>query len=360
METVKIWAIDSSSGETAPVESTNQTDTEKLLEDTLVKHPEMLMPGLTLVGRQTPVAGGNLDLLGVDADGRLVVLELKRGTLTRDAVTQVVDYGSYLESLETTELATHIAGQSGALGIDKIEDFEEWYAQRSGVQNLQDMKPVRMMLVGLGADAKADRMVSFLAKRDVDIALLTFHGYKHAGKTLLARQVQVELAVEPPPVIKGSRGGKEEERRKAVHEHALEKGISYWKETIESFTQLGSYAVRPIVNGFTFYLPSLALPEYDWKFFGSHSVKFEEDGKVRVTFFPIAVHLCHDQYTDAGQTVPFKQETPPNAPSTNEVDKQWYCVLDEEGWRTHKEALIALASDVYAAWDEARRNVNKG
>ena len=45
-----------------------------------------------------------------------------------------------------------------------------------------------MMLVGLGTDARADRMVSFLAKRDVDIALLIFHGYKHAGETLLARQ----------------------------------------------------------------------------------------------------------------------------------------------------------------------------
>ena len=357
METVKIWAIDSSSGETASVEPTSHTDTEKLLEDALVKHPEMLMPGLTLVGRQTPAAGGNLDLLGVDEDGRLVVLELKRGTLTRDAVTQVIDYGSDLESLETTELATHIANQSGALGIDPIEDFEEWYAQRFEGQNL---KPVRMMLVGLGADAKADRMVSFLAKRDVDIALLTFHGYKHAGKTLLARQVQAEPEVEPPPVIRGGRRGKEEERRKAVYEHAHEWEISYWKEAIESFTQLGSYSVSPLVNGFTFYLPSLALPEHDWKFLGSHSVKFEERGKVRVTFFPIAVHLCQGQFTDAGQTIRFTQETPPNAPSTNEVGKQWYCVLDEEGWRTHQEVLIALASNVYAAWDEARRNVHKG
>ena len=75
---------------------------------------------------------------------------------------------------------------------------------------------------------------------------------------------------------------------------------------------------------------------------------------------PIAVHLCQGQFTDGGQTIQFEQETPPNAPSTNEVDKQWYRVLDEEGWRTHKDALIALASNVYAAWDEARQNVHKG
>ena len=64
----------------------------------------MLMPDLTLVGRQTPAGGGALDLLGVDEDGRLVVFELKRGTLTRDAVAQVIDYCSYLESLDVDTL----------------------------------------------------------------------------------------------------------------------------------------------------------------------------------------------------------------------------------------------------------------
>ena len=60
----------------------------------------MLMPGLKLVGRQTPTEGGPLDLLGVDEDGRLVVFELKREMLSREAVAQVIDYASYLDSHE--------------------------------------------------------------------------------------------------------------------------------------------------------------------------------------------------------------------------------------------------------------------
>ena len=35
------------------MEPKNQTDTEMLLEDIFVKRPEMLLRGLTLVGRQT-------------------------------------------------------------------------------------------------------------------------------------------------------------------------------------------------------------------------------------------------------------------------------------------------------------------
>ena len=72
---------------------------EDLLEETLASNPDMLMPGLTLVGRQTRTEGGPLDLLGVDRDGRLTLFELKRGSLNRDAVAQVMDYGSWLESL---------------------------------------------------------------------------------------------------------------------------------------------------------------------------------------------------------------------------------------------------------------------
>ena len=61
------------------MQSKSQVDTEALLEETLVKNPQMLLPGLRLIGRQTPTAGGALDLLGVDEDGRLVVFELKSG-----------------------------------------------------------------------------------------------------------------------------------------------------------------------------------------------------------------------------------------------------------------------------------------
>ena len=184
---IQIWAIDKMA-ESTKVEPTSQTETEKLLEDALVKAPDMLMPGLTLVGRQTPTAGGYLDLLGVDEDGRLIVFELKRGTLTRDVVTQVIDYSSALESMSDDARATHIAEQSGQLGIAKIENFEEWYGQRFEEQ--ASLTPVRMVLVGLGIDDNASRMVDFLAKRGVDITLLTFYGYQYDGKTLLAKQVQ--------------------------------------------------------------------------------------------------------------------------------------------------------------------------
>lgn len=160
---LQIWALDGA-GEATQVEPTNRAESELALEETLVNNPEMLMPDLELVGRQTPTDGGPLDLLGVDGYGQLAVFELKRGTLTREAVTQVVDYGSFLESMSDAELAEHIAVRSGNLGIEAIEDFEDWHRQRFPDQQLASLRPVRMALVGLGADERATRMVDFLSK----------------------------------------------------------------------------------------------------------------------------------------------------------------------------------------------------
>ena len=96
-EDIRIWKIEDSSKAVSPLEPADRMETEHALEELLVASPGMLMPGLVLIGRQTPIDGGALDLLGVDEDGRLVVFELKREKPTREAVAQVLDYCSHLD-----------------------------------------------------------------------------------------------------------------------------------------------------------------------------------------------------------------------------------------------------------------------
>ena len=127
-----------------------------------VANPEMLEPGLALVGRQTPAAGGWLDLLAVDRDGCLVVFELKRGSLMQDAVTQILDYASALDAMTGPEWAKHIADHSGNSGISRIDDFEQRYADTHGRDDLSSLLPPRMVLIGLGVDEAAERMARFV------------------------------------------------------------------------------------------------------------------------------------------------------------------------------------------------------
>lgn len=352
---LQIWALDGA-GKATQVAQTNRTESELALEETLVKNPEMLMQGLRLVGRQTPTAGGPLDLLGVDGNGQLAVFELKRGTLTRDAVTQVIDYGSSLDAMGDSVLAEHIAGRSGNSGIDKIEDFEDWYTQLFPDQELASLRPVQMALVGLGADGDATRMVEFLAKQGVSISLLTFYGYNYEGKTLLAKlaPVQAELAVTEGNRRKGNRRERHEERRRAASERIVALGMQdFWDEVIEGIRQPGRYkAEHPRTDGLTFYRGGLRLPEHKPQFNAPLSVRFTDKGEIRITFFPISVHLCLAEFQEA-QAIPFQQEPHSNAPPTNDVKEQWYCVLDREGWAKHKEKLLASVSAVYTAWSEA-------
>ena len=351
---IKIWAIDgpSEANKVTELEPTNRTETEQRLEDTLVANPEMLMPGLTLVGRQTSTTGGPLDLLGVDSSGQLVVFELKRETLTRDAVTQIIDYASSLELLSDGDLAAQIVEQSGKNGIDTIDDFEEWYSQRFPDQQLDALKPIQMMLVGLGADNNATRMVDFLMKRGVDISLLTFHGYSHAGKTLLAKQVQVEPALIGR--IPGDRKERLAERERKALDRAEALGVrDFFEEVVEAFRPL-AHKVHPRKHGYTFYQQSLKL-EDSW-LSASHSIRFTEDQQIRITFYPVSIHLCEAEFSRAEESIPFVSESPPNAPLTQAVTEQRYCLLDRHAWENHKDTLLGLASAVYEAWNEALRN----
>lgn len=221
---LKLWSINGT-GAVEPVSQLAQMTTELEFENLLVANPDMLEPDLQLVGRQTPVAGGWLDLLAVDGDGRLVVYELKRGQLARDAVTQILDYASALDAMTGADLARHVAERSGTAGVKPIGDFEQWYADRFGGDDLSRLFPPRMVLIGLGVDAAAERIARFVSAGPVDLSLITFHGFQRDGETLLARQIDVSA---DDPERRAHRGqGTVAERRAKLRDY-LEAG-DYWQ-----------------------------------------------------------------------------------------------------------------------------------
>jgi len=197
MKGIEVWQVVDDEGALSATrcDGMNRTETEKKLEDLLVEVPGLL-GDVVLVGRQTETEGGPLDLLGVDAEGRLVVFELKRGTLTRDAVAQVIDYVSYLAEMDSESLARHIEARSGTGGIAKIDNFAEWHKEQFGGEGSYTEIP-RAVLVGLGVDDTTRRMVDFMVSSGMDIALLTFHAFQSEGGFLLARQVEVHQVVKP-------------------------------------------------------------------------------------------------------------------------------------------------------------------
>ena len=344
MEEVKIWAVNGTS-DVVPLEARGQVDTESLLEETLVNNPELLLSGLRLVGRQTPTEGGPLDLLGVDQDGKLVVFELKRGTLSRDSVAQVIDYASDLEAMELGALADHISDRSGNLGIEAIEDFQEWYGQDFG--GLEGLKPLRMFLVGLGADKTTARMVSFLANNsDMDISLLTFHGFAYDGKTLLAKQVEVEGAGD---IVRHSSSGylSVAYRRKQLAERTEEYGVASLFDAVSSmFRESWRGLIEdPAQSRLTFYLSDQTE---SGKYSQASYARINPDREsVRVTFNARAIKLCPDMFDSIKQVIPFNTWAGPSA-REGEVWEVTF-PLDSDGWETHKDRLYELTQSVFKA-----------
>ena len=126
LEAIKRWVLEDY-GSVKHIDTLNDVQYEQILEDSLQNNPEMLMPSLTVISRQSPTATGALDLLGIDEDGRLVIFELKRGTLAREAVAQVVDYTSYLAGLDVDVLAQYLVDHSENEQLSRLYGFQNWY-----------------------------------------------------------------------------------------------------------------------------------------------------------------------------------------------------------------------------------------
>ena len=347
MEDIKLWELDGT--QATPLGSNNRLESEQGLEDTLVKNPRLLMEELTLVGRQTPTEGGPLDLLGVDGDGRLVVFELKRGTLLRDAVAQILDYASSLDNMDSDSLAVLISKESGKHGIDKIENLQEWY-DNQGFGNLESLKPLRMFLVGLGADDTTERMVKFLAQNSgMDISLLTFHAFDYDGKTILAKQVEVDAAEELDrrPT---RRYISKEERSRQLEETIRDSEVGELFANVRAMFQANWPKVteQPGRWGVSLRLPNVTGS-------GRRRAYGRIDpnkGSVSIIFYPQAIELCEHEFTQPLKEIPH-ETWPPNQNPLKNTDTSLEFQLTVEEWDIHKETLTDLVQSLYVAWEHA-------
>ena len=65
---------------------------EAEMQKALTRNPEAIEAGLTLIDAELPTEVGDIDLYARDRQGRLVVIELKRGKATQEAVYQLMRY----------------------------------------------------------------------------------------------------------------------------------------------------------------------------------------------------------------------------------------------------------------------------
>lgn len=360
MEELKIWKIDGNDSlEVSVLETIDETETENLLEEILTKNPDMLDIGLDLVGRQVDTPSGPLDLLGVDNAGRLVVFELKRGKLNRDAVAQAIDYASQLRAMNLDSLSQHIAERSGKQGIQKIDNFEEWYNNNYPNDDLDSLMPPRIVLVGLGVDETTERMVNYLDEFGLKVSLLTFHGFKQGSDTLLARHVEVDDSPgTPSPKMQVSREQRFMEFAQTSGTlpliEAVTKMFVSQRQRSPKFTMTHAIVRRHFNLNYSWYQGG-----WNPKKAATLFVEIVGQGAVNIGFHPAAVELATQDEFDKlkAKGLEFKETKSERRAffRIGSIDYELTLPLRSlEEWEAREEQLAALVRKVCEGYDARR------
>lgn len=140
---------------------------EERLEAILDEDISILDPNLLLIGRQVPTRFGKvIDLLGMDADGKLVVIELKRNRTPREVVAQLLDYGSWVRTLEDEDIAGIFEDYLKKYRHDcKGTSLDDAFRQRFTVQEMPETinDGHELVVVASELDDSTERIVTYLA-----------------------------------------------------------------------------------------------------------------------------------------------------------------------------------------------------
>ncbi len=210
------------------------------LEDWIERNPTLLAEGFTVVGRQVHVAGGFIDLLCLDVQGRWVVVELKRERLYREAVAQGLDYAACVGALSGDDLRDALSAAWARR--------REWRAPTSLVDeqlaaDSAEGRDVRVLVAGTGVDPGLERVVELLARYEVPVSVVSFQVFDlPGGGPLLVR----EVVEEDRPVRTTARDAARS--LDSVRERAVAAGVVGAFDEILGAADAAGLALRPYVR----------------------------------------------------------------------------------------------------------------
>lgn len=190
---IGVWRIHEDS-ELHPVPLSGM-DYEQRLQDIIAADTTIIDPRLMVIGREVATThGGRIDLLAIDADGNLIVVELKRGQTPREVVAQALDYGSWVRNLPSEEIADiFVDYQRDVLKKETPEGIND------ALQSQFDLIPDelnsshRLVIVAEELDSSTERIVSYLQEEyGVDINVVLFRTFQDEGRLYLTRTWLIE------------------------------------------------------------------------------------------------------------------------------------------------------------------------
>lgn len=191
---VRLWEIDRS-GEPQDLPQA-RLDLESRLEEWLERDVSMLGSDLLIIGKQVPTDyGGIIDLLCIDAEGDLVIVELKRDKTPREITAQALDYASWVTDLDSERISEIAAEYLGARGPLESAFESHFRAELPEVINQSH----KILIVASAIDPSSERIIRYLSQQHgVNINAATFQFFRtrdsseFLARVFLAEPSQVE------------------------------------------------------------------------------------------------------------------------------------------------------------------------
>lgn len=196
---IALWRVDGGDPQRL---SFQHLDQEAHLEELLAKDISVLGLDIFVVGRQVVTAyGKKIDLVGMDVEGDLYVIELKRDRTPREVVAQVLDYGSWVQRLTHEEVAEIYATFKGGIALET--GFDESFG---GSLPETINQTHHLVIVASELDPSTERIVTYLrSSYEVPLNALFFRYFSDGEREYLARswlvdpsETAAEAAKKPP------------------------------------------------------------------------------------------------------------------------------------------------------------------
>lgn len=203
-----VWKLAGNTGEPPQKLRPMGLADEGLLEEQIMQDVSILNRDWLLIGRQVRTGFDKLiDLLAVDANGTVIVIELKRDKTPRDVVAQTIDYASWVVTLADYQL------------IEIYQAFAERY-QRSHT-TLEDAFEAKfgipldgvtlnenhqLVVVATQLDASSERIINYLNEHaQLSINAMFFAAFEDQGNRYLSRAWMIDPDEPSQPAARKAR-----------------------------------------------------------------------------------------------------------------------------------------------------------
>ncbi len=149
---------------------------EKTLEDWLENAPNGILEDsdVLVIGRQVRTSlDGFIDLLGIDRQGDLVVIELKRDKTPRDKTAQALEYAAFVKGLDEKELEDWYRSYKNDQTLDLAGKHRDYFELQSE-DIIEFNRDQRMVIVGQDITPAIKQTALFLGSKGVRVTCVEF------------------------------------------------------------------------------------------------------------------------------------------------------------------------------------------